>query len=350
MKYKVSVIVPVYNTEKFIRQCADSLLAQTLDAIEIIFVNDCSPDNSLSILREYETDYGDRIKVIDSPVNLRQGGARNLGMQAASGVYIGFVDSDDAVAPDMYEKLYAVATLHDADAVFGQYACFPESENYTDYLGASPDVIWDASVLNKYNNRALSVQDKNDLMCFLQTSVWCGIYKKDILTENNLFFPEHLRYEDNYWVTLTKPYLNKVVYLPETVYFYRKNSGSTVNAFNQAYQFDRITVEVMLLDEMQKRGLYEDYKSALEYIFTFRATFNTIYTLSLKFSKTPKKEIKQLLADLKRRFPKWQKNAYYKTLPRRKKFTNAMIYRFPHLYTATVPLVRKIKKHGKETE
>ena len=119
----ISVIIPVYNVARYLQRCIDSLIAQTIsDKIELIFVNDASPDNCLEILRENERRYPDKITVIDSAENLSQGGARNLGMLRAKGEYIGFVDSDDFVSPSMYQKLYDKAVSSDADAVFIQYA------------------------------------------------------------------------------------------------------------------------------------------------------------------------------------------------------------------------------------
>lgn len=313
MGCKVSVIVPVYNTEKFICQCVDSLLAQTLADIEIILVNDCSPDNCLSIMEDYRAKFPDKVKVIDSPVNLKQGGARNLGIKIAEGEYIGFVDSDDAVAPEMYERLYAACSSDKTDAAFVQYMSIKEDERYESHLNfRKSKIVWSADMLASYNGKELSVADKSELICNYPTSVCCGIYKRELIVKNELFFPEHLRYEDNFWVTLTKMYLDKVVYLPEVMYFYRANSQSTVNQMNQSYQFDRIRIEKMLLEEIAKRGLTQDYMDAMEYIFTFRAVFNTILTLSLRFDKTPKKEILELRSELKRKFPRWKRNRFYK--------------------------------------
>lgn len=92
----VSIIVPCYNVEKYLPRCIESLVNQTLEDIEIILVNDASPDNSIKIMKEYELKYPNKIKIIDSQINLRQGGARNLGIDIATGEFIGFVDSDGA--------------------------------------------------------------------------------------------------------------------------------------------------------------------------------------------------------------------------------------------------------------
>ncbi|MCR4687913.1 MAG: glycosyltransferase, partial [Lachnospiraceae bacterium] len=103
---KVSVIVPAYNVEDTLFDCIASLVMQTLNDIEIIIVNDCSTDHTYMVMQMLEEKFPDKIIIIDSPVNRGPGGARNLGMEYASGDYIGFVDSDDYVAKDMYEKLY----------------------------------------------------------------------------------------------------------------------------------------------------------------------------------------------------------------------------------------------------
>lgn len=111
---KVSVIIPVYNTEKYLRKCLDSVCNQTLSDIEIICVNDCSPDNSLEILNEY-AQKDNRIKVINFEENKGVSIARNTGIDSATGEFIGFVDADDFVDLDFYEKLYNKATETGAD-------------------------------------------------------------------------------------------------------------------------------------------------------------------------------------------------------------------------------------------
>ncbi|HFU3800011.1 TPA: glycosyltransferase family 2 protein [Streptococcus suis] len=113
---KVSIIVPVYNTEDYIGECIESILNQSLTDIELILVNDCSTDRSLDILRKYEQ-IDSRIHIIDSPSNTGVGEARNKGIEHASGQYISFVDSDDFLKGDMFEKLYQQALIDKADLV-----------------------------------------------------------------------------------------------------------------------------------------------------------------------------------------------------------------------------------------
>ena len=119
MSVKVSIIIPVYNTEKYLRKCLDSVCNQTLQDIEIICVNDCSPDDSLEILKEYASN-DNRIKIINFTENKGVAVARNTAIEQANGEYIGFVDSDDYVDLDFYEKLYNTAKSENAELVVGK--------------------------------------------------------------------------------------------------------------------------------------------------------------------------------------------------------------------------------------
>ena len=121
---KLSIIVPVYNmvADGKLEFCMESLLSQTIEDYEIIAVDDKSTDNSLEVLRRYETQYPDKVKVIASPNNRRQGGAKNLGLRTAAGEWLGFVDSDDWISHDYYEKLLAKAEATGADIVGCYYS------------------------------------------------------------------------------------------------------------------------------------------------------------------------------------------------------------------------------------
>ena len=116
MDYKVSVVIPMYKARDYIIENVDSLLAQTLPELEVIIVNDCTPDDSMEICRSHYSE-NERVQLIDQPKNMGPGEARNTGVKAARGEYIAFVDSDDAVLPDAYEKMYKVAKENDADVL-----------------------------------------------------------------------------------------------------------------------------------------------------------------------------------------------------------------------------------------
>ena len=171
---KVSVIIPVYNVEPYLRRCLDSVIHQTLSDIEIICINDCSPDNSLAILQEYAAK-DPRVKVIDFAENKGVSVARNTGMDAATGEYIGFVDSDDYVDLDFYEKLYARAKSTGADVAKGTY---------------------------KYENRKINVsyeqnekirEDKTNFAIEFSSA----IYKTLLIKTRKIAFPVELTYRED---------------------------------------------------------------------------------------------------------------------------------------------------------
>lgn len=169
---QVSVIIPVYNTEKYLQKCLDSVCNQTLKDIEIICVNDCSPDNSLAVLQEYAKN-DNRIKLINFTENKGAAAARNAGIDATTGEYIGFVDSDDFVDLDFYEKLYSKAKETDADAVKGNY-------KYSN-----------RGVCNVFLNK--KVEEHNKLFAFEFCS---AVFRRDIIITNHIKFPDLCDMED----------------------------------------------------------------------------------------------------------------------------------------------------------
>lgn len=212
---KVSIIIPVYNVEQYISQCLDSLINQTLQEIEIICINDGSKDNSLNILKDY-ADKDSRIKIINKK-NEGLSCARNDGLKAASGEYIGYVDSDDWVAEDFYEKLFIAAKKYNADIAAGNIVrCgklvrkyrikYEKEELLTDGLEKLK-----AAQIPKYNY------------------VWNKIYKRESLLKLDIPFPAGKVYEDIRWSIKVIYYLENLVTVPESNYYYRKNQNSIVS-------------------------------------------------------------------------------------------------------------------------
>ena len=313
---KVSIIIPVYNVEQYLQDCIDSLVKQTLEDTELIFVNDASPDNSLAILHENQKKYPDRIVVIDSKVNLRQGGARNLGLQRATADYVGFVDSDDFVSPMMYQGLYEKAVETDADAVFMSAVCMPMTAEYGNVNFSDPGafaVYFNPQRCRKLEGRELTVADKSEFITHMVgPSVWAGIYKKSVLLDHNLLFPEHLKFEDNYWCALARCYFSKIAVAEGVGYYYRFNQNSTVNKKNTRDFYDRSKVEEMLLDAVKERGLWDDHYEAWEFLFANRYGINTFLKFVTKYDEIPFDSIKELQAEVNEKFPNWRQNKYLK--------------------------------------
>ena len=211
MKYKVSIIVPVYNVEKYLRECLDSLVNQTLKDIEIICINDASPDNSLKILKEYKKKHPKLIKIIDLKKNVGLGYARNHGLDKAQGEYISFVDSDDYVDITMCEKLYAFAKKNGADLVQFDFVEFwgKDYKNKKNrYVGMNKNCFY-KSKYEYAQTCSNTIWSK-----FFHRSIWRGIRFPDIINED----------------LAVKPFViinaKKICYEKSFLYFYRKRSGS----------------------------------------------------------------------------------------------------------------------------
>lgn len=176
---KVSIIVPTYNVEMYLEECMESIQRQTLKDIEVICVNDGSTDNSLQILQKYAKD-DDRIVIIDKE-NGGYGIGMNVGLERATGEYIGIVEPDDYVKLDMYEDLYKVASEHDLDFVKADFYRFSTND-------ATQDMHLVYNHLDKtgeYYNQVLNPNETPLLTSFIMNT-WSGIYKREFLKKYNI--------------------------------------------------------------------------------------------------------------------------------------------------------------------
>lgn len=211
---KLSIIVPVYNVEKYLPKCLESLIKQTLKDIEIICVNDGSMDNSLAILKEFAS-RDSRIRIID---NQHQGVAktRNTGIEQSTGEYIGFVDSDDYIDIDFFEKLYNSATKSNSDIAI---ASILKHKNFFNIYNA------------KYTKEetAITIQDKiklcEDKKHFFFYA-WNKIYHSGVIKENNIKFSEGQIYEDVMFAIKALYYSNKIISVYGTKYHYIEHENS----------------------------------------------------------------------------------------------------------------------------
>lgn len=347
MKPKVSVVVPVYNVQKYLPSCINSLVNQTLDDIELIFVDNCSTDESWNILEQYHDRFPEKIKIIKSEANLRQGGARNIGIRASSADYIGFTDSDDLVLPDMFQKLYDEAVISGADAVFCKYCAIQEDfalsmDENSSYV---PLVSWNCKLLN-LQDKPLTDRDRTQLMAYPIGGVYCGLWKKSLIIDNNCYFPEHTRWEDNYWGTFIKTYLNRVHFIDEVLYLYRQRKSSTVHSSDMQSIQERIILEKKQVADAKRLGIFEKYYSALEYMYTFRYAFNTVQIIinSLNIYSDSIKIIRDLTESLSETFPRWYKNEFYlETTGKKKKILNKLLVYHPNMWLFLHQLKRKIQ-------
>ena len=226
---KISVIVPVYNMEEYLERCVDSIIHQTESNIEIILVNNGSTDRSGAICDKYSIN-DDRVKVIHQPNN-GVSAARNSGIKVAKGDYIGFVDADDWIEPDMYESLIEEAVRNDADVVMCDATTVYSNGN------TQADTITQLS-----RNTVLRKSDFSpSLLLEMAGSVCRCIYSKCILSEKHLVeFPLGVKFsEDRIFNIFAFGYANRVYYIKQSFYNRYMNLSSAVHRFHLDY-FDAV--------------------------------------------------------------------------------------------------------------
>ena len=237
---KVSVIVPVYNMEKYVERCLKSLVNQTLKDIEIIVVNDGSTDRSKEIIKKFNN----RIKYFEKQ-NGGLSSARNYGIRYATGEYIAFLDSDDYVEKTMYEVMYNIAIKEKADMV----EC---------------DFLWEWDKYSKKDKRR-NYKSKKDMMKKPRVVAWNKLIKAEIISKNNLRFPDGLIYEDLEFFYKLLPYLNKIEYINKYFVHYTQRPNSISNTYEKNVG-DIFKILENIFNFYKQNELYNEYKNELIYM------------------------------------------------------------------------------------
>lgn len=300
--YKVSVIVPVYNVERYLRGCMDSLMAQTLRDIEIVAVNDGSPDGSLAILEEYEARYAPKVKVFTIE-NHGVSYARNYGAEHASGEFLMFVDSDDYVEPELCEALYEKAVRDGNDLVL----CY--RNNVYERHTQEDVVIQPSSLMTAGQNFAL--KDVPYEMLWLSPFPWDKLVKRELFLQ--VRFPVGIRFEDLAYVLKISCIAESIGVVREPLYNYRRITGGFLNSFSEA-TLDILKAFENVLAYMKEHGFYETYREELAYIcarhFFFR--YPALLEKKTKQWKLKKQLVRETQNFLNENFPGWEDNRYLK--------------------------------------
>ncbi len=284
---KVSVIVPVYNVEKYIERCLNSLINQTLKDIEIIVVNDGATDGSKEIIKEFEIKNSNILYLEKENGGLSD--ARNYGMNYAKGEYIAFLDSDDYVDKTIYEKMYEKAKSEDADYV----EC---------------DFYWAYKNKNKID-RGIRYKNKKEMFKYARVVAWNKLIKRNIIKEK---FPVGLHYEDVEFFYKLIPNIKKFTFIEEPLIYYVQREDSIVK--KQDYKTRQIfNVLDNVIEFYKKNKIYEEYEEEIEYTYTR-------YLLCSSFRRMTK--IKDVVArsmllnetwqNLNTKFPNWKSNKILK--------------------------------------
>ena len=282
---KISVIVPVYNVEDYLAKCLDSLVNQTLEDIEIIVVNDGSPDNSDKIIKEYAKKY-DSIKSFKKE-NGGLSDARNYGIEKATGEYIAFIDSDDFISNDMLDKMYKKAKNDKLDIVLCDTINLYENGEQVlvkSNLGYSNDVV---------RNYLISPP----MACI-------RLYKRGLF--NNKKKKKSLFYEDLELTPKLVKYTKKIGFINEGLYYYLQRNGSIM----KQKEFNDKLLDIFTVLETNRKDLYKDYPQEIEYMYIT----HLLRTATLRFLDYPNsgEYLERINVTIRDHFPTWNKNIYLK--------------------------------------
>ena len=290
---KVSVIVPIYNVEKYLEKCINSLLSQTLEDIQIILVNDGSKDNSGNIAKEYEKNNKDRVIYVEKE-NGGLSDARNYGLKYATGDFIAFLDSDDYIEKNAYEEMYNKAI-----------------EENSDYVEC--DFIWEFP--NKIRvDKQYPYKNKKEMLSFVRVVAWNKLIKRQLIIDNNLEFPKGLRYEDVEFTYKLIPFINKFAYVDKPFIHYVQREGSIANVQNER------TAEIFnVLDNViefyKKNNIYEEYRNELEYNYARYLLCSSLKRMcKIKDKTIREKLLTESWERLNLNFPNWKENVILKTV------------------------------------
>ena len=299
---KVSVIIPVYNVENYLRKCLDSLVNQTLKDIEIIVVNDGTTDNSQEIINEYVKKYPKKVVSIIQE-NGGQGAARNTGLLHAKGEYIGYVDSADYVEENMYEELYKKAKEEDSDIVI-----------------CGNNVV-------KENYELFSKEDVDKEFLLGKMAVWNKIYKKNIIVDNKIQFRSKVWYEDLDFTMKVYFSSKKISYVDKPLYNYLLREGSTMNNNNIKRNLELIEAFDSLIDYCKDKKIYNKAKDEIEFLCIYHMyIFATTRVLNTNNKYKDKIEIINKFKNyINSNFPNFKQNKYLYLLPKRRKLIYNLI-------------------------
>lgn len=257
----ITIGVPLYNTEKYLRKCLNSIINQTLSNIEIIIVNDCSPDDSIKIAKEYQK-HDNRIKIIEHKKNLGLGGVRNTLVKNATADYISFVDSDDWIEHNMFETLYNLIISEKSDIAVCSY-----------------NLVVGEKIINRrlFVRRTIKKKEKTFFQQWLEDNTiidhmtWNKLYKKSLFTSNNIFFPEHIYHQDLATIPRLIHFCDKISFSDKILYNWRQRNNSTTFSVSRKRINDNYAAFDTLKNFLMDKNLYYDYEKEF-----YNLCFNSI--------------------------------------------------------------------------
>ncbi len=289
---KVSIIVPIYNSEKYLKKCLESLVRQSMQDIEIILIDDGSSDGSLKIISKYAYKFSNIVYV--SKNNAGIGASRNDGIKKAHGKYIAFVDSDDYISKNFAQEMYDFCEENNLDMAICDYYKIDELKGKKQI-----ERIYDFKISN--------VQDDKDIIYKINYSPWNKLYKKELLINNKIEFPTKLKYEDTPFVMKSIMNAGKIGKYNKALNYYVFHNNSETTTMDKRV-FDIFEILKLVNSYCDKNKYYE----SIEYLNVSKLLIYTIQQRYQKDKKLRNNFIDRAFSTLDSEFPNWKKSKYFK--------------------------------------
>lgn len=331
---KISVIIPVYGVAQYIEKCTQSLLDQTLDDVEFLFVDDRGPDNSIELVLSMIATHPrkEQFKFLRPEHNMGAGMARNYAIPYAQGDYISFVDSDDWIEPTMFEELYAKAKSADSDL-----CCCQIQKIYPDgHLGG---------ILNNPNiGEGPITEEKRSYFLTHYVSLFASfIYKRSLILDNDIHFPEERCADDSYFVSCVVMLAQSITYINKPFYFYLIRPGSVCTTQNSMKYKKRLIVFNKLMQFSKDRNIYDRFKSEIDFMYFKKGYLSSVFNYVTNSTKPKINTLDEIYDILLQHVPEYKSNAFYQ-----KKFILRclmfMILHCPRIATIAIKAYAKRKE------
>lgn len=333
---KVSVIIPFYNASKHIVQCIQSIQSQTYKDFEVLFIDDCSTDNSSVLLQQTWAEQNNNIlaRFYKTDNNSGPGVARNLGLAQASGEYILFIDIDDSMDKEMLELLITEAETHNLDITECQAIKIEEGGNEEEHeLLSNPS----------FAGKNVSDKRRRKLLTTYTAYIWTLLFKKEFLKKYNIQFPAQRYSEDNAFIGCCLLTVSRFGHVKRPLYYYRVDKESLLNKKNKDKYNEKRRSFDHILNFANKNGLYTNYEKELEFSYLKKGYLRPLLDY-LKENDAPQSEqILNMEDHLYELFPTIDKNPYLeKNLNVR--FAFNLIHLAPGIVTSGTQVLKDLKK------
>lgn len=298
---KISIILPVYGVAQFIAKCTDSLLNQTLGDLEIFFVDDHGPDDSMAIAKSRVEGHprAAEFHFIETPHNMGAGMARNFAIGQATGEYIAFVDSDDWIEPTMFEELYNRAKMFDADICYGQ--------GMQDFSDGRPSNILKNPDMPE---GPISHDSRAHFLANYVSYFWTFIYKRSLIMDNDIRYPEERCADDSYFVACALFMARTAAHVDKPFYHYLIRENSVVTTKNPTKYLKRLTVFGKLLAYAKARGVYDEFKAEIDYLYIKKGFLVSAFNYTVNVDQPTAGELKRIEAEAESLVPGYRQNSY----------------------------------------